>query len=405
MLLNIATKAGTAVRDSMKQAVEVQKGKLILKTNQDVVELNQRVLLEARKANQSDKKISENELAVLQKGVQQLLYRGYGSFHERQAIDMYESKCGWDIRERNTVMVKWPFIRSEDAPPQELDKIATSASFSSNPPIQGSQRTAVPLTCATKSEMKDYERPPSRKRLRSSHIQPIMEEALSAQVVDAIGEKETTLDTADTVSLQPAERPFFCLYGSVDGIRDELWYDEEHQRSKAEATIIDNGCDDDDEWKLRQVVIECKHRMKTLHSRLTTPVTPPPLYDQIQAVVYCLMYETTEADIIEVFRSHRDEYNNTNDNSNYRIDIATSRITLYDPIHRHGENWKSVILPRLRDFVEAVYTIRSDDGKRYQLLSSLASMDEDIAWKIILDECPWLKDCDTAYYRLQLSKT
>jgi hypothetical protein len=32
-------------------------------------------------------------------------------------------------------------------------------------------------------------------------------------------------------------------------------------------------------------------------------------------------------------------------------------------------------------------------------------MDEDIAWKIILDECPWLKDCDTAYYRLQLSKT
>lgn len=405
MLLSIATKAGTAVHDSMKKAVEVQKGKLILKTNQDVIELNQRILLEARKANQSDRKISENELAVLQKGVQHLVYRGYGSFHEREAIDMYESKCGWEIRERNSVMVKWPFIRSEDAPPQQLDKITTNKSSPNNPPFQGSQRTVVPLTCAVKSEIIDDERPPSRKRLRPSNIQPTMEEALSAKVVDAIYEKQTTLDTADTVPLQPAERPFFWLYGCVDGIRDELWYDDEHPRSKAEATIIDHGCDDDDEWKLRQVVIECKHRMKTLHSRLTTPINPPPLYDQIQAVVYCLMYETTEADIIEVFRSHTDECNNTNDNRSHRIDIATSRITLYDPIHRHGEHWKSVILPRLREFVEAVYTIRSDDGKRYQLLSSLASMDEDIPWKIIIDECPWLKDCDTAYYRLQLSKT
>ncbi len=78
---------------------------------------------------------------------------------------------------------------------------------------------------------------------------------------------------------------------------------------------------------------------------------------------------------------------------------------MYDPVHRHGEHRKSIILPRLRDFVEAIYAIQCDDGERYQLLSYPASMDEDMSWKLIIDECPWLKDCDTAYYRLQLTKT
>jgi hypothetical protein len=425
MLLSIATKAGTAVRDSMKQALAVQKGKLILKTNQEVTELNQRVQLEASKAQKSDKKITENELTIIQKGVQQLVYRGYGTFHEQEAMDMYERQCGWEIRERNSVMVKWPFIRSEDVR-QHQDNTNTTTSSSENPIIQGSQQTVVPLTSAIKSQITKHERPPniSRKRLHPSNIHPTIEESLSTHV-DTIDEKPIINDTADAVQIQPAQRPFFCLYGSVDGIRDELWYDEEYRRSKGEATIIDH--DEDDEWKLRQVVIECKHRMKKIHTRVATASTPPPLYDQIQAIVYCLMYETTEADIIEVFRSNTaDESNDTNNNNNcnkakdnnttydskpadqsksHRIDIATSRITLYDPINRHGEHWKSVILPRLRDFVEAVYTIRSDDGKRYQLLSSLASMEEDMSWKLIIDECPWLKDCDTAYYRLQLTKT
>jgi hypothetical protein len=92
-------------------------------------------------------------------------------------------------------------------------------------------------------------------------------------------------------------------------------------------------------------------------------------------------------------------------NKSYRIPIATSRITLYDPVHRHGEHRKSIILPRLRDFVEAIYAIQCDDGERYQLLSYPASMDEDMSWKLIIDECPRLKNCDTAYSRVQLTKT
>jgi hypothetical protein len=122
-----------------------------------------------------------------------------------------------------------------------------------------------------------------------------------------------------TVQIQPAQCPFFCLYGSVDSIQDELWYDVEHRRSKGEATFIDQGWDQNDE--------------------------------------------------------------------------------------DYGEHRKSIILLRLRDFVEAIYAIRCDDGKRYQLLSYPASMDEDMSWKLIIDECPRLKNCDTAYSRVQLTKT
>jgi hypothetical protein len=39
---------------------------------------------------------------------------------------------------------------------------------------------------------------------------------------------------------------------------------------------------------------------KKKHTRVATASTPPSSFDQIQAVAYCLMYEKTEADIIEV---------------------------------------------------------------------------------------------------------
>jgi hypothetical protein len=193
------------------------------------------------------------------------VYRGYGTFHEQEAIDMYERQYCWEIRDRNSVMVKWPFIRSEDVL-QHQDNTTTTKSSLEHPIIQKSQRTFVPLTSAIKSEITKHKRPPnsSKKRLHLSYIQPTIEES-STTHVDTIEEKLISKDTEDAVQIQPAQCPFFCLYGSVDSIQDELWYDVEHRRSKGEATFIDQGWyqnDEDDSWKLRQVVIECKHRMK-----------------------------------------------------------------------------------------------------------------------------------------------
>jgi len=61
-------------------------------------------------------------------------------------------------------------------------------------------------------------------------------------------------------------------------------------------------------------------------------------------------------------------------------------------------------------FVGAVYAVRSDDDKRRRLLAaattgkiagngSSSDPTEGEAWQVLHNECPWLGDCDTAYYR------
>ena len=83
------------------------------------------------------------------------------------------------------------------------------------------------------------------------------------------------------------------------------------------------------------------------------------------------------------------------------IEIDIKRVSLDDPLLQHRRNWNDVILPRLRSFVEAVYRIRSNDTRRYQLLTAMSNPTGNLleAWNILHEECPWLKDCDTAFYR------
>jgi hypothetical protein len=71
---------------------------------------------------------------------------------------------------------------------------------------------------------------------------------------------------------------------------------------------------------------------------------------------------------------------------------------------QHRTNFSRVVLPRLRSFVEAVFAVRSNDDKRYQLLIALSAStgDDDQlkkAWQILHDECPWLESCDTPFHR------
>jgi hypothetical protein len=83
------------------------------------------------------------------------------------------------------------------------------------------------------------------------------------------------------------------------------------------------------------------------------------------------------------------------------IEIDIKRVSLDDPLLQHRQNWNNVILPRLRSFVDAVYRIRSNDTKRYQLLTAMSNPTGNLldAWNILHEECPWLKDCDTAFNR------
>jgi hypothetical protein len=213
-----------------------------------------------------------------------------------------------------------------------------------------------------------------------------------------------------------------------------------------------NFSDDDDnneQWTVRPIIVECKHRMSQAK-------VPPPLYDQIQTCLYMNMYKVDDADLIQVVRRNtkrmttttttpaiKKDYddegaegkendqpmkkanddttmtkaNNNNNNNgekktkegNHNVQITISRISLNDPIHNHQYHWNETLLPRLASFVDAVYNVRKDDGKRYRLLMALVEeqngcghkgdQSNEEAWKILWDEMPWLRLCDTSFGR------
>ncbi len=102
-------------------------------------------------------------------------------------------------------------------------------------------------------------------------------------------------------------KPFFIITGIVDGVRDELYHVPSVPTIEDENDFCLPSYDqhpkhmelkysDDDEWSLRKVIVECKHRVNRAFN-------PPPIYDQIQAVVYSFLYEVNESEIVQVVRS------------------------------------------------------------------------------------------------------
>jgi len=265
------------------------------------------------------------------------------------------------------------------------------------------------------------------------------------------------LQTSQSLS----EKPFFKITGAVDGIRDEVYLEkatitstcgesktkkcfeilkshgnagiaspenilnadieilnnpDSTQNDKVKTEEIYDFSDEEDveRWSLRPIVVECKHRM-------TKARIPPPLYDQIQTCIYCLMYGVEQADLIQVVRrqSPKKSKGNGNQLDEQQMEITISRICLHDPIYNHQYHWNATLLPRIASFVDAVYSIRRDDGKRYRLLMAMAQCEMGIGslgtdllkegyemenakketWKILWEQCPWLLHCDTAFGR------
>jgi hypothetical protein len=292
-----------------------------------------------------------------------------------------------------------------------------------------------------------HSNPSPRELTKIQRVESKMFEATndtSVQSSSAIEDKDST-NFIDLTSDEQSEkledlskRPFFKIVGAVDGIRDEVYMktrDVTNKRGRGEfsddemdqmmanyktptkkndgqlelkCTIDTNDdfADDDCDITLRPIIVECKHRMKKA-------TIPPPLYDQIQTCMYCQMHETEEADLIQVVRkqSKRPELKadekqfDTDDNQH--IEITISRISLNDPIHNHKYHWTATLLPRLASFVDAVYSIRKDDTKRYRMIMALVNYQDENAdaaaeteaWSILWNECPWLKHCDTSYGR------
>lgn len=97
--------------------------------------------------------------------------------------------------------------------------------------------------------------------------------------------------------------------------------------------------------------------------------------------------------------------------NNITMQISVHRLSLDDPNFAHRDNWEAIPLPKLRQWVDAVYEIRRSDDKQYRLLSSTASMSMSMsmssaaaetaedprdhvraAWGLVFEECGFLRD-------------
>jgi hypothetical protein len=321
VLMELANKASTSTATALKSALQVKKGKRVLGTVHVADQVKEKVLKEAK----SSKKLNAEEMKTLQEGVRSSVDTGFGTCHEEEALDLYERQCGWEVRERNATIMAWPFCKAGDtvAPMSEATRArtltsvassataATSTSIGDNDDnISMNDNTSVTDTGASnvsadeqqgddsggaasivEPDHSDENTPPS---IQASSCEK--DDCGSASDKSATNVKvPETKDAANVnaterpASVASSSRPFFTIYGAVDGIRDELWCPPSGN-SNNDTTMIE------EEWKLQQVIVECKHRMRrSFHS--------PPLYDQIQTTAYCLMYQVDDADIVQVMRN------------------------------------------------------------------------------------------------------
>ena len=410
-MLSLASSVSNETKELIQQVLEVSEGKRKLQSVEEVQSIQQQIKAQAIVAQQSGK-LNQQQVDSLVESSRGCVSTGFGTCHEEEALDVYEKRVGARVRERNETYMEWDFQRRVLDSDSELGV------------------TASPLGRA-------------RRRVR--------EEFASRGEGSNSGDDGTSRDIADTddgdnatnesindgakkvaeeiVDLSEDVKPFFRIVGAVDGIRDELYVDSPKTDNNVNSSNRQNNtgdisCSDNEEgqWSIRPIVVECKHRMKKA-------MVPPPIYDQIQTSIYCHMYNVEDADLIQVVRRERKSKKvknvdaqenhsikndgecksiakNTTQDSGDHIDITVTRVSLNDPIYEHRHHWETTLLPRLASFVDAVYSVRKDDGKRYRLLMALirsqhlgTSHDggEEEAWRVLWDECRWIRDCDTAY--------
>lgn len=420
-MLMLASTASSETKELVKQVLEVSGGTRKLQSIDEVRAIQESIKLSTINA-QKDGRLSAKQVESLVEASRGHVSMGFGTCHEDEALDAYESKIGCRVRERNEALMEWRFRRIFD--------------------IQSDLGvTAMPMGQATRRCWKNI----------SGLTGPDQEQSIcdTAEVVHidiSVGaNEEATISGVPSSSAIEKEKPFFRIVGAVDGIRDELYTGsspacnsqvEAHAANTAACDAIlsnashDKGSEEnghsatnvesmiseyeDDSWTLRPIIVECKHRMNEAK-------IPPPLYDQIQTCMYCYMYGVEDADLVQVIRRKNKREENKNGvlgsdmveqsvgngkgkiKSNAEdINIIITRVSLSDPIYKHNHHWEATLLPRLASFVDAVYNVRKDDGKRYRLLmaQSVENMnnnsDENL-WQLLWDECPWLQNCDTAF--------
>jgi len=451
-MLNIASAASKETNELVKQVLEVSEGKRKLQSIDDVQLIQKKIKAQAVKAQESGK-LSKKQVESLVEASRGHVSTGFGTCHEDEALDVYEKRIGCCVRERNVALMEWRFQRIHDVdgelgvtamPMGEAKRRVWGQVLSDKKKEESVKAKQENGTESEPIEVNDDDNVENKNANNDS----------SSNDMIGINEKKAENGVGTSSSTSPTEnRPFFRIVGAVDGIRDELYMESSNPPSpKTAATMppanatstasanptdtLKNASntnkqhndthseynfsdDEEDQWTLRPIIVECKHRMAEAK-------VPPPLYDQIQTCLYCHMYNVEEADLIQVVRRKRKGRKNEgkapksnevdeNSDSNTKmkstacnkedIKITITRVSLNDPIHNHNHHWNATLLPRIASFVDAVYNVRKDEGKRYRLLMAFVQSQqeenngvaEEQSWKVLWEECPWLMHCDTAF--------
>jgi hypothetical protein len=438
-MMHLAGAASSETRDLVAKVLEVSDGTRMLDTVDDVRSMRESIRANAIEARR-DGRLSADQVETLLESTRGHLTTSFGTHHEDDALNIYETKFGSRVRERNEALMEWHFRRVVVVRDGENDDVDDAGMGVTAAPMGDAIRRCwkrrrpsgdeIITTGANDDGKADAT---DRWRTTTAHVDPA--EATIGNDAANVG-----ISSFPPTPDEEALKPFFKIVGAVDGIRDELYvessrstttgksadgalsaasasssktsHDRENvtnQRDDATNIEICFSDDDEDDWTLRPIIVECKHRMNEAK-------VPPPLYDQIQTCLYCRMYNVADADLVQVIRRKRrreggneieDEKEPGDGKKSKARSIAKStsitvtRISLNDPIYNHDHHWKATLLPRLASFVDAVYNVRKDDGKRYRLLMARS---EDVgdasgeeAWRLLWEECPWLRHCDTAF--------
>ena len=424
-MMSLASAASKETKDLVKQVLEVSEGKRKLQSVDEVQSIQKQIKAQAVKAQETGK-LSKKQVESLVEASRGHVSTGFGTCHEDEALDVYEKRTGCRIRERNEALMEWRFRRVYDVN-SELGVTAI--------PMGDSKRRGWGQLNAQSLQEKDKGGEPVKTEEAGDGT-----DAKPIEINDNSQDEEShNKQEAETKTVK--EKPFFRIVGAVDGIRDELYMDSSKptpskpsdwvpsdkattidpsgNKNNAEQDGYNFSDDEEEEWSLRPIIVECKHRMNEAK-------VPPSLYDQIQTCLYCHMYKVQEADLIQVVRrkgkkseekentelknnEDKNSEGKTKDTSRNQEDmkITVTRVSLNDPIHNHNHHWNATLLPRISSFVDAVYNVRQDDGKRYRLLMALVQSQqehthaqaEEESWKLLWQECPWLRHCDTAFGR------
>ena len=459
-MLAIASTISAETTQLVQTAINVSDGTTQLHSIEDVQSIQHKIQTNAIQSG----KLTTRQVDTLVEASRGKMSTGFGNAHEDTALDLYEERVGCRVRERNEALMTWKFervvVNDDDERKKEMGVTARPMGDARRKEWGEMMMSSMALNEGGAKKPEDNITEKEDKEVdvividdsTTADTTPLVKCFFKiVGAVDGIRDeiyieeapplRSTTDDNATSSDTKPAQK-------SND---NNIPPNKDNNTQKSNDTEYNFSDDDDtnEQWTVRPIIVECKHRMSQAK-------VPPPLYDQIQTCLYMNMYNVEEADLLQVVRrknknnklmtttitlankknddeggegkendqpttkvdaalTTKTDNNNNNNNNGEKMDdennvqITISRISLNDPIHNHQHHWNETLLPRLASFVDAVYNIRKDDGKRCRLLMALVQEQNDNgsndvqsneeAWKVLWDEMPWLRHCDTSFGR------